>query len=65
MGEWKAQVSFRIDPELRREMEDAAVRERRTLGCLGRLLLEWAFERHKELGSSEKLLRCRTQKRRA
>jgi hypothetical protein len=59
MGEWKVQVSFKIPPDLHRELEEAAVRGRRTLGNFGRLLIEWAFERHKELGSSEKLLRCR------
>ena len=59
MGVWKMQVSFKIPPDLHRELEEAAARERRTLGNFGRLLIEWAFERHKELGSSEKLLRCR------
>jgi hypothetical protein len=59
MGVWKVQVSFRISPDLHWELEEAAVGERRTLGSFGRLLIEWAFERHKKLGSSEKLLRCR------
>jgi hypothetical protein len=59
MGEWKVQVSFKIPPDLHRELEEAAVRERRTLGNFGRLLIEWAFERHKEAGTSEKLLRCK------
>lgn len=63
MGEWKAQVSFKIDARLRSEMEVAALRERRTLGGFGRLLLEWAFERHKEVGGSEKLLRYRIRER--
>jgi len=61
MGEWKAQVSFRVRPDLKIELEAAALREQRTLGSFGRLLIEWAFERHKELGSSEKLLRLRIQ----
>jgi hypothetical protein len=55
MGEWKVQVSFKIRPDLRRELEEAALRERRTLGNFGRLLVESAFERHKEAGSTEKL----------
>jgi len=57
MGEWKVQVSFKICPDLRRELEEVALREQRTLGNFGRLLVEWAFERHKEVGSSDKLLR--------
>jgi hypothetical protein len=59
MGEWKVQVSVRVLPEMRRELEIAAVRERRSLGNLGGILIEWAFERHKEVGSSEKLLCCK------
>lgn len=63
MGEWKVQVSFRIPPDLYRELQEVALRERRTLGSFGRLLIEWAFERHKEVGSSEKLLHCKIQQR--
>jgi hypothetical protein len=62
MGEWKVQVSFRVCEALRRELEEAALRERRTLGNFGRLLVEWAFERHKEAGSTEKLLRFKIRK---
>jgi hypothetical protein len=38
MGEWKVQVRVRED--LRRELEGVAERERRTLGNVGRVLLE-------------------------
>lgn len=59
MGEWKVQVSVRVLPDLRRELEIAAERERRTLGNLGGILIQWAFEQLKVAGSSEKLLRFR------
>ncbi len=57
MGEWKAPLSLRVRQRLHHELEDAAARERRTLGNFGELLVELAFERHKEAGSTEKLLR--------
>jgi hypothetical protein len=63
MGEWKVQVSFKVRQDLRRELEEAAVRERRTLGNFGRLLIEWAFERHKEAGGTEKLLRFKIRRK--
>jgi hypothetical protein len=47
MGEWKAQLSLRVRQDLRREMEEFAVKERRKLGQLGELLIEWAFEQLK------------------
>jgi len=59
MGEWMAQVSFRVRHDLRRELEASALREERTLGNFGRVLLKWAFEQYKEAGSTEKLLRCK------
>ncbi|MGB8473512.1 MAG: hypothetical protein WCE61_05430 [Candidatus Acidiferrum sp.] len=46
MGEWKVQVSVRVLPEMRRELEVAAAREHRTLGNLGGILIEWALELH-------------------
>jgi hypothetical protein len=55
MGEWKACVSLRIRPALRIEMEEFAVREQRTLGNMGSLLLEWAFEQLKAAGSTDGL----------
>lgn len=55
MGEWKAPLSLRIRQELRRELEEAAANERRTLANLGELLLEWAYEQLKLAGSIERL----------
>ena len=55
MGEWKAQLSLRVRQDLRREMEELAARERRTLGNLGEILVSWAVEQLREAGSTEKL----------
>jgi len=57
LGEWKAQISLRVRQDLRRELEGVAERERRKLGNVAEALLEWAFERHKDAGGAEKLLR--------
>lgn len=59
MGEWKAQISLRVRQALRSELEQIAVRERRKLGNLAELVLEWGFEQLKEAGSTERLLQCR------
>ncbi len=59
MGEWKAQLSLRVRQALRAELEEFAARERRKLGNLGELVLEWGYEQLKEAGSTEKLLQCR------
>ena len=56
MGEWKAQISIRVRQDLRTELERFAVRERRKLGNIGEVLLEWAFEQLKAAGSTERLL---------
>jgi hypothetical protein len=56
MGEWKAQISIRIRQDLRSELEAFAERERRKLGNIGEVLLEWAFEQLKVAGSTERLL---------
>jgi hypothetical protein len=55
MGEWKAPLSLRVRNELRRELENVAARERRTLGNVGETLIEWANEQLKSAGSIEKL----------
>lgn len=55
MGEWKAPLSLRIRQELRRELEEAATKERRTLANLGELLLEWAYEQLKVAGTIDRL----------
>lgn len=59
MGEWKAQISIRIRQDLRSELEAFAQRERRKLGNIGEVLLEWAFEQLKIAGSTERLLKYR------
>lgn len=57
MGEWKAQISLRVRQDLRREMEDFATKEKRKLGNLGEVLLEWGFEQLKAAGSTTRLLK--------
>ena len=59
MGEWKSQVSFRIQPALRIELQEFANQERRSLGNLGAVLLEWGFEQLKVVGSVDRLLKGR------
>ena len=57
MGEWKAPLSLRVRNELRAELEEFAAREKRKLGNLGELLVEWGFEQLKIVGSTERLLK--------
>jgi hypothetical protein len=57
MGEWKAQISLRVRQALRTEMEESAAREKRKLGNVGEVLLEWAFEQLKAAGSVDRLLK--------
>ncbi len=57
MGEWKASVTIRIRPSLRSELIEFAEKEHRSLGNLGAILLEWAFEQLKAGGSTERLLK--------
>ena len=57
MGEWKAPLSLRVRQALRVELEAFASREKRTLGNIGELILEWAFEQLKAAGSTERLLK--------
>lgn len=57
MGEWKAQVSVRVRQELRREMEDFAYQDRRTLGNVAETQLEWAWEQLSAPGRFERLLK--------
>ena len=56
MGEWKAPLSLRVSQALRAELEEFAARERRALGNLGVLLVEWGFEQLKAAGSTDRLL---------
>jgi hypothetical protein len=57
MGEWRVQVSVRVSPQRRTELEQCAGREKRTLANFGALLLEWGFEQFKMVGSTERLLK--------
>ena len=57
MGEWKAPLSLRVRQALRAELEEFASQERRTLGNLAQLLLEWSFEQLKAVGSMDQLLK--------
>ena len=57
MGVWKAQISLRVRQDLRRELEEFAYKERRKLGNLGEMLLEWAWVQLQVAGSTERLLK--------
>ena len=57
MGEWKVNLNLRISVQRRTQLEEIAARERRTLGNLGYLLVEWASDQLRAAGSTEKLLR--------
>ena len=57
MGEWKAQLNLRVRRALKTELENFAAQEKRKLGNLGEILLEWAFEELKVAGSTDRLLR--------
>lgn len=62
MGEWKVSVTLRMRRDLRTEIVAFAEREKRSLGGLAAILLEWSFERLKAAGSTTRLL-GRTAKR--
>jgi len=55
MGEWKMAVTLRMRGDLRAEMIAFAEQERRTLGNLAAILLEWSFEQLKAAGSTTRL----------
>jgi hypothetical protein len=57
MGEWKVGLNLRISVRCRIQLEGIAARERRTLGNLGYLLIEWATDQLLVAGSTEELLR--------
>lgn len=57
MGEWKAPLSLRIRQDLRRELEEFAVKERRRLGNVGEVLVEWAWAQLQAAGSIDRLLK--------
>jgi hypothetical protein len=56
MGEWKVGVTLRMRGDLKTEMIAYAEREKRSLGSLAAILLEWSFERLKTAGSTMRLL---------
>ncbi|HWZ99517.1 MAG TPA: hypothetical protein VN025_17300 [Candidatus Dormibacteraeota bacterium] len=57
MGEWKTQIGLRVHQALRAELEESAAREKRKLGNVGEVLLEWSFEQLKAAGSVDRLLK--------
>jgi len=57
MGEWKAPLSLRVRRPLRASLEEFAARDKRTLGNLGEILLEWSFQQLQVVGSTERLLK--------
>jgi hypothetical protein len=63
MGEWRANVTLRIQPALRDELLEFAAREKRSLGNLGAVLLEWGLKQLKIAKSTERLLKCRVRPR--
>jgi hypothetical protein len=52
----KVPLSLRVSPQLKAELHQFAKREKRPIGNLAELLLEWAFERLTEAGSTMNLL---------
>jgi len=63
VGEWKAQISLRVRQALRTELEEFAAREKRKLGNVSEVILEWGFEQLKAAGSIDRLLRYKVQPR--
>jgi len=57
MGEWKAPLSLRVRRDLRTGLEEFAARDKRSLGNLGEVLLEWSFQQLQVVGSTERLLK--------
>lgn len=55
MGEWKIAVTLRMRGDLRAEMIALAGQEKRSLGNLAAILLEWSFEQLKAAGSTTRL----------
>ncbi|SRR6266403_660121 len=58
MGEWKAPLSLRVRQALRAGLEQYAAQEKRTLGNVGEVILEWGFQQLLAAGSTERLLKC-------
>jgi hypothetical protein len=58
MGSQKFQISLRIRPAQRSELEGVARRERHTLGSLAAVLLEWGYEQLQTAGTLKQLKQC-------
>jgi hypothetical protein len=56
MGEWKTQLTLRITVQRKTQLQEIADREKRSLGNLGYLLVEWATDQLIAAGSTTKLL---------
>jgi len=56
MGEWKIAVTLRMWGDLRAEMIALAEQEKRSLGNLAAILLEWSFEQLKAAGRTTRVL---------
>jgi len=63
MGEWKVQLGLRVRQALRLELEEFAMREKRKLGNVGEISLEWGFEQLKAAGSIDRLLKYKVRPR--
>lgn len=55
MGEWKRSVTLRMRNDLRTEMLAFAEKEKRSLGGLAAILLEWSFDQLKAAGNTTRL----------
>lgn len=55
MGEWKIAVTLQMRADLRAQMIALAEQEKRSLGNLAAILLEWSFEQLKAAGSTTRL----------
>lgn len=59
MGEWKVQLNLRVSQALKAKLERFASREKRKLGNLSEIILEWGFEQLEAAGSTHHLLKYR------
>jgi hypothetical protein len=55
VGEWKMSVTLRMRGDLRRQMIEFAEQEKRSLGSLAAILLEWSFEQLMAAGNTTRL----------
>ena len=57
MGGRNAQISLRVPEALRAELEEFAAREKRKMGNVRTVLLEWGMEQLQAAGSIHRLLK--------